>query len=87
MRQVYDMFSGRLQPADVLAAAQAGKPAPDLLSRQLFYAHLYVGIHYDLEGNVPKAVEHLEKAAGEYRIGHYMGDVARIHRDILKKKS
>ena len=86
MRQVYEMFSGRLQPADVLAAAVDGSPAKELLNRQLFYAHLYVGIHYDLEGDLPNALEHLNKAADEHRIGHYMWDVARIHRDLVKKK-
>jgi lipoprotein NlpI len=86
MRQVYEMFSGRLKPADVLAAAQAGNPSREVLQRQLFYAHLYVGIHHDLDGDSARALEHLNQAAGEYRIGHYMGDVARIHRDLLVKK-
>jgi lipoprotein NlpI len=86
MRQVYEMYSGRLKPAEVLAAAQAGNPAKELLGRQLFYAHLYIGIYYDLEGKTAKALEHLNKAADDYRISHYMGDVARIHRDLLKKK-
>lgn len=86
MRQVYEMFSGRLKPAEVLAAAQAGNPPTALLHRQLFYAHLYIGIHYDIEGDTAKALEHLNKAADEYRIAHYMGDVARVHRDLLKSK-
>jgi lipoprotein NlpI len=85
MRQVYEMFKGNLTPAEVLAAARAagsdnpGKEA----SRPLFYAHLYVGIYYDLEGDAASALAHLNKAAGKYRIGHYMGDVARVHRDVL----
>ncbi len=28
----------------------------------------------------------MTKAADDYRIGHYMGDVARVHRDLLKKE-
>ncbi|MCI0642275.1 MAG: tetratricopeptide repeat protein [Gemmataceae bacterium] len=84
MRQVYELFAGLLKPADVLAAAVAGNPKPELRSRQLFYAHLYVGIYFDLEGNKANALEHLNKAADEHRIDHYMWDVARVHRDLLK---
>lgn len=85
MRQVYELFGGTLKPGDVLAAAQAGKPDKARLSHQLFYAHLYVGIYYDLEGDTKQALTHLNKAADEYRIDHYMGDVARVHRDLLRK--
>jgi lipoprotein NlpI len=85
MRQIYEMYSGRLKPADVLAAARAGNPGKEVLNRQLFYAHLYIGIHYDLEGNAGQALEHLNQAADNYLIGHYMWDVARVHRDLLKK--
>jgi lipoprotein NlpI len=86
MRQIYELFSGKFQPADVLAAARvaATDSGKEILSRQLFYAHLYVGIHYDLEGQAAEALTHLDKAVGEYRINHYMWDVARIHRDLLK---
>jgi lipoprotein NlpI len=85
MRQVYDMFRGDLKPADVLAAATAGDPPADQLNRQLFYADLYVGIYYDLLGDRTKALDHLNRAVG-HRIGHYMWDVARVHRDLLAKK-
>ena len=86
MRQVYDLFKGELQPDDVIAAARAGKPEKEQLNRQLFYAHLYVGIYHDLAGDRKKAMEHLDLAV-EHRIGHYMWDVARVHRDLLKQKA
>ncbi len=86
MRQVYDLYIGTLKPADVLAAARKGDPDPVRLSRQLFYAHLYVGIYYDLLGDTKQALVHLNKAANDHRIGHYMWDVARVHRDLLAKK-
>ena len=75
MRQVYDLYKGDLKPADVLATAKA--------DRELFYAHLYVGIYYDLTGDKKKAFEHINQATEKHRIGHYMWDVARIHRDML----
>jgi lipoprotein NlpI len=86
MMQVYELYSGRLKPEDVLAAAQAGQPEKEELHRRLFYAHLYLGLYHEAAGDRTKAREHLGKAAGDYRIGHYMGDVARVHRDLLKKE-
>lgn len=78
MRQVYDLYKGDLQPGDVLKAAKA--------ERELFYAHLYVGIYFELLGDKKRALEHVSKAADDYRISHYMGDVARVHRDLLARE-
>jgi lipoprotein NlpI len=83
MRQVYDLYKGDLQVDDVLAAAKAGKVDAAQRNSQLFYAHLYVGIYFDLLGEKKKALEHLNKATDDHRIGHYMWDVARVHRDLL----
>jgi lipoprotein NlpI len=85
MRQVYDLFKGELKPADVLAAARAGDPPMDERKRRLFYAHLYLGIYFDLTGERKAALDHLNQAV-EHRVNHYMWDVARIHRDLLKKQ-
>jgi lipoprotein NlpI len=86
MRQIYDLFAGQLKPDDVLAAARAGEPGKEQLNRQLFYAHLYLGLYYETEGDRQRALEHLNRATDEHRMGHYMWDVARVHRDILRKK-
>jgi hypothetical protein len=43
-------------------------------------------LYADLTGERKKAVEHLALAAGKYRIGHYMGEVARVHHELLNKK-
>ncbi len=84
MAQVYELFAGRLKPEDVLKAAKTPGASEELLNRQLFYAHLYLGLYYETEGEPKRALEHLEQAV-EHRIGHYMWDVARVHRDLLKK--
>jgi lipoprotein NlpI len=86
MRQVYDLYVGAKKPQDVLDAARAGKPAAELLNRQLFYAHLYLGIWHDLKGDKRQALDHLRTAADQHRIDHYMWDVARVHRDLLAKE-
>jgi len=83
MRKVYDIYKGDAKPEDVFAAAREGKPDAAQLNQRLFYAHLYVGIYLDLMGTQKAALEHLNKATNDHRIGHYMWDVARIHRDLL----
>jgi lipoprotein NlpI len=85
MMTVYDLFRGTAKPADVLAAAEAGDvPAAERKSR-LFYAHLYLGLYYDMCGERKEALEHLDLAAGKYNLGQYMGDVARVHAELLRK--
>jgi hypothetical protein len=56
-----------------------------LRNRQLFYAHLYLGIYYEVAGDKTKALEHLTLAE-KGRISHYMGDVAHVHAELLRKQ-
>src|SRR5260370_17767807 len=85
MSGIWALFGGGAQPADILAAAQAGNLAPDVLNRQLFYAHLYLGLYYESGGDTERARQHLTRAV-DHRISHYMWDVARVHRNLLVKK-
>jgi lipoprotein NlpI len=84
MMEVYELFKGKLKPADVLKAAGAARGKEQ--RQPLFYAHLYLGLYYDATGDRKKAAEHMALAAGKYRIGHYMGEVARVHDELLSKK-
>ena len=86
MMEIYALFCGRGVPADVLAAVRADKPQREVVNERLFYAHLYLGLYYESEGDAKRALEHLGRAA-DLRINHYMWDVARVHRDLLRKKS
>jgi lipoprotein NlpI len=86
MMEVYSLFGGKAKPADVMAAAKADDPPAAQLKSRLFYAHLYLGIYHDILGEQKLALEHLTEAAEKYRIGHYMGDVAKVHLDMLKKE-
>lgn len=86
LKEVYALFQGRAKPADVLAAARAGQPAAAKLPQRLFYAHLYLGLYWESEGDRKKALEHLSLAAEQPLAGHYMWDVARVHRDLLRKE-
>ncbi len=85
MMQIHALFAGKAKPEDVLAAAKAGNPASS--DNQLFYAHLYLGLYYEAIGDAKLAREHILKAATDYKAGHYMGDVARVHAQVLRKKA
>lgn len=86
MTEVYELFAGRAKPDAVLAKATAGEPLAELRNRQLFYAHLYLGLYWEVLNEPKLALQHLTKAVDEHLIGHYMGDVARVHRDMLKSR-
>ena len=79
MMEVHALFANKLKPEDVLKAAHAGNPPQLQLNRQLFYAHLYLGLYYEVLGDDERARENITQAAGRYRTDDYMGDVARVH--------
>jgi lipoprotein NlpI len=79
LMKVYDLFLDKAKPADVLRAAEAGKPSPELLKTRMFYANLYLGLYYESLGQQEPALKHLKQAAGDFGTQGYMGDVARVH--------
>src|SRR5207245_2257406 len=83
---LYDLFAGRAKPEDVLTAVREGDPSGSELKNRLFYAHLYLGLYHDATGDPKKALQHLDQIAEDQGIGGYMGDVARVHRQLLAKK-
>ena len=80
MREIYEMFSGRMTPQDVLSAA-GGQP------RARFYAHLYRGLYHEALGRAVAAREEISLAADDQfaRVGGYMHMVAVVHRDLLSR--
>ena len=86
MMKIFDLYRGKAKPEDVLAAARAGKPTKGQLHQRLFYAHLSLGLYYEVGGAAGLAKKHITLAADKYMIEHYMGDVARIHEALLKKQ-
>lgn len=81
MMQVYDLFAGKLKPADILTAID--QPSTYPLEKRRFYGHLYLGLYWESEGDRLKTLEHLTEA-GKQNVGqHYMWDVARVHRQRL----
>jgi lipoprotein NlpI len=82
MKEIYDLFSGN-RSVDVLRAAQEHNPGQEELRSRLFYAHLYLGLFSDAQGDVSKSIEHLKQALEKYSVNHYMGEVAKVHLRFL----
>lgn len=82
MKEVFDLFAGKIKPEDVLDACKKNDPSPAELKNRLFFAHLYLGLYFEAIGKPGESKLHIDKAAGEYFAPHYMGDVARIHQKI-----
>jgi len=86
MKQVLELFAGKLTPADVIAAAEGSGAKGEELKEGRFYAHLYVGLYYESEKDAKKALEYLTAAVEKYKIGHYMWDVGDAHLKLLKSQ-
>lgn len=84
MMKIYAMFKSDATPEDVMATAKAGEPGEAELNQRLFYAHLYIGLFYEVSDKRELAKEHIA-AAVKHPIGHYMHDVARVHLARLEK--
>jgi lipoprotein NlpI len=80
MREVYEMFRGKLRPEDVLKAAGSS-------SSGQFYAQLYVGLYFEAIGDKRRALEHITAAANDRFAspGLYMHMVAKVHLGLLKR--
>ncbi len=92
LQEVYHLFAGRGTPQQVLARVEEktdrqGRPlsAQARLLRR-FYAHLYLGLYYEVHGQIPQAKKHLDQAIQCPLAPHYMWYVARVHRMWLEGK-
>src|SRR2546422_3103965 len=79
MMQIYALYAGKGSAEEVMKAATTAKPSPNELNERLFYAHLYLGLYFDVAANEKMAREHIVQAAELFKVDNYMGDVARIH--------
>lgn len=86
MMQIHALYAGKGSVEDVLKACRVGNPGPGELKGRFFYAHLYIGLWYESENKPKEAREHIFKAAGEYGVEGYMGDVARVHAAVFRKQ-
>src|SRR5436309_7368026 len=63
MMQIYALYAAKGSAEDVMKAATAGKPSPNELNERLFYAHLYLGLYFDVAANEKMAREHIIQTA------------------------
>ena len=85
MKEIYDLFAGRVTPEAVLGAATANNPPEVTRKERLFYAHLYVALYHDAAGSTDKAREHTRLAV-QHADEDYMGDVARVQEATIIKQ-
>ncbi|MGZ8920807.1 MAG: hypothetical protein ACXW3L_07475 [Limisphaerales bacterium] len=86
MKEVHALFAGTGTEEAVLKAA--GEVRGESSRRNaLCYAHLYLGLYEEARGNKAKSMEHIRKAAVEYKQDHYMGEVARVHAKLRGEKA
>ncbi len=83
MSQVLDLYAGTGTPEAVLQAAVDPSSRKDLITLQQLYAHLYIALLYEVEGNTALRREHLQKAVDLNLKNEYMWEVARVHLGLL----
>lgn len=81
MKEIHDLFAGKGTPAAVLAAAKKDAEG-EVLRNRLCYAHLYLGLYYEVLEQAGKSAAHLKLAAVDYKMDHYMGRVAQLHHKL-----
>lgn len=86
MMEIYALFEGRGTEEQVLKRAHQGRALGGARARQIFYAHLYLGLYHQARGNADKAYNYIKKAAQQYKENGYMGQAARVHRLWLERK-
>jgi len=82
MKEVHDLFGGRGSVEEVLAASTGNGEGGDLSEadrNHLCYAHLYLALWFEANGEDEAMAHHIRLAAGRYRMDHYMGKVAQVH--------
>jgi len=87
MMQIYALYAAKGSAEEVMKAATTGKSSPNELNERLFYAHLYLGLYFDVAGNEKMAREHIVQASELFKVDNYMGDVARIHAALMRQQS
>ena len=85
MKEIYEVFAGRMKPEKVIEAA-ADSPN---IQKALYYGFLYNGLYYEMIGEKEKcidAMEKAEKAKSPMEKDKLMNQVATIHLRMRKPK-
>lgn len=85
MMEIYELFRGKATPEDVFERAKSVAGPNGKVS--MFYANLYVGLYMHAIGNEASSQEFIGKAHRDYKIDHYMWNVAEVHLKLLPLKA
>ena len=86
---VYRLFAGETTPEKILEEIGSAKIEDEEREKRLFYAQLYIGLNYTVEGKAEKAESHLRRAvANPWGRGAgggpgWMWQVGRVHYEAL----
>lgn len=85
MKEVHELFAGTGSSENVISAAS--KLSSDRERKNaLCYAHLYLALYHEAAGDKARSIEHIKKAAGEFKQEHYMGKIAALHKKLRTKQ-
>ena len=74
MKEIYEYLGGNASERDILRAAEkADTPQARM------YAHLYLGLCSEIDGDNEKMIRHLKTASAQTLANSYMRDVARVY--------
>ena len=89
---VYKLFAGATTPRQIFDVIDKAEISKDEREQRLFYAHLYIGLNYAVEGDDAAAQRHLRLSTLNTwgpRAGYgpsYMWQVGRVHEELLRAK-
>lgn len=90
---VYKLFAGEIKGDEILKSIMVAKIENSEREKRLFYAQLYIGLNYYIEGELTKAAVHLRKATankwGRNTSSYgprFMWHVARLHFEQIRKQ-
>lgn len=90
MTEIHQMFAGKLQPEDVLEAAKSAIVSDAQQTKvNLYYAHLYTGLYYEMIGQPEDSIASMKKAVAVVpdEKGVLMLQVAKVHLHVREGKS
>ncbi len=88
---VYQLFAEKITPEEILAQIKSASIDDDEREKRYFYAHLYIGLNFAVEGKPEPAESHLKRAtASRWACGAgfgpaYMWHVGRLHYEQLAR--
>lgn len=90
---VYKLFAGTMKPEEIEEQIASAKISKDEREKRAFYAHLYIGLNFAVEGDAMAAKQHLHQATTN-KWGpvagygpNYMWHVGRLHEQLLRESA